>query len=77
MSEKHVKRMEKQFTPNIIWYWSILCFLKMRSCHWEVKLSHTRYIATKNSPIAWDGRMWEIAMGDMMGDSFDRKRPQE
>ena len=46
--------MEKQLTPNIIWYWSILCFLKMRSCHWEVKLSHTRYMTTKNSPTACD-----------------------
>lgn len=26
-----VKRIDAQLTPNIIWYWSILCLLKTRS----------------------------------------------
>lgn len=39
------KRIEKQFTPNIIWYWSILYVLKIRSCS-QVQ-SHRRAVGIR------------------------------
>jgi hypothetical protein len=44
--EAPVKSSEQMLMPSIIWYWLSWCFLNTLSCHWLVKLSHVRYIAS-------------------------------